>query len=176
MTGPFIQWSYMNSISFEYSWNIYFEFGSVVKEEMFFKGISYQELCWPVCSAEQNDLCNFGRWHYEEQFYELISNLGLWFSRRCRLIYFLSGGLVALIFSGAEPFMQKWKMASWGTFMWSYIKFGPVVQEDISYLKLWRPFCSAEWNHLCNFERGHHGEHSREAIWNWTSVSLRDVV
>ena len=21
----------------------------------------------------------------------------------------------------------------------------------ISYLELWRPFCSAEWNHLCNF-------------------------
>ena len=34
-------------------------------------------------------------------------------------------------------------------------EFGPVVQEkmsfkDISYLELWRPFCLAELNHLCN--------------------------
>ena len=41
---------------------------------------------------------------------------------------FLSGVLVALLFSGVEPFMQFWKKASWGTFMLSYIKFGPVVQ------------------------------------------------
>ena len=23
--------------------------------------------------------------------------------------------------------------------------------KDISYLELWQPFCSAEWNLLCNF-------------------------
>ena len=44
----------------------------------------------------------------------------------------------------------------------NYIEFGPVVQEmpykDISYLELWQPFSSAEWNHLCNFGRGHHEE------------------
>ena len=43
-----------------------------------------------------------------------------------------------------------------------FFKFGPVIQEEMpfndnSYLKLWWPFYSAEWNHLCNFERGHHG-------------------
>ena len=26
--------------------------------------------------------------------------------------------------------------------------------KDISYLELWRPFCSAERNHLCNFIEG----------------------
>ena len=30
--------------------------------------------------------------------------------------------------------------------------------KDISYLDFWRPFCSAEWNHLCNFGRGHYEE------------------
>ena len=39
-------------------------------------------------------------------------------------------------------------------------EFGPVVQEkmplkDISHLELWRPLCSEELNHLCNFGRGH---------------------
>ena len=28
----------------------------------------------------------------------------------------------------------------------------------ISYLELWRPLCSAELNHLCNFDRMHHEE------------------
>ena len=45
--------------------------------------------------------------------------------------------------------------------MKNYI-FGPLVQEmsfkDISYLELsWR-FCSAVWNHSCNFSRGHYEE------------------
>ena len=44
--------------------------------------------------------------HYEEQFCKFISNLGQWFRKRCRLKDFLSGALVALLFSGAEPFMQ----------------------------------------------------------------------
>ena len=74
-------------------------------EEMLFKDISYLELRQPFCSAEQNHLCNFGRGCYEEQFCEIILNLGQWF-RRCRLKDLLSGALVALLFSGAEPFMQ----------------------------------------------------------------------
>ena len=41
---------------------------------------------------------------------------------------------------------------------------GPVVQEeilfkDISDLKLWQPFCSAERNHLFIFGRGHYEKH-----------------
>ena len=50
----------------------YFEFGPVVQEEMPFKDISYLELWWPFCSAEQNHLCNFGRRFQEEQFCEII--------------------------------------------------------------------------------------------------------
>ena len=60
-----------------------------------FKDISYLEL-WPlVCSAEWNHLCNFGRGHYEEQFYEFISNFGQCLRRRHRLkrfIFWSSGG------------------------------------------------------------------------------------
>ena len=37
---------------------------------------------------------------------------------------------------------------------------------DVSYLELWRPSCSVEKNHLCNFGRGHHGEHSCEVVLN----------
>ena len=70
-----------------------------------FKGISYLELWQPFSSAERNHLCNFGRRYYEEQFYKIILNLGQWF-RRCPLKDFLSGALVALLFGGAEPFMQ----------------------------------------------------------------------
>ena len=51
-------------------------------------------------------------------------NLDQWF-RRCRLKDFLSGALAALLFSGADPFMQMLKEGIMG----SYMKFGPVVQE-----------------------------------------------
>ena len=49
--------------------------------------------------------------------------------------------------------------------------FGPVVKEEmlfkrISYLVLWRPFCSAELNHLFNFGRRHHEAQSCEIILN----------
>ena len=37
---------------------------------------------------------------------------------------------------------------------------------DISYLELWRPFCSAERNHLCNFDKGNHEEQFCEIILN----------
>ena len=89
----------------------------MVQEEILFKGISYLELCKSFCSPERTHLCNFGRGYYEEQFYDIILYLGQWF--RCLLTDFLSGGLAALLFGGAEPFMQFWKKASWGTFMWT---------------------------------------------------------
>ena len=73
---------------------------------MLYKGISYPELWQSFCSAERNHLCNFGRGYLEEQLCEIILNFGQWFRRRCLLKYFLSGVLVALLFSGAEPFMQ----------------------------------------------------------------------
>ena len=38
------------------------------------------------------------------------------------------------------------------SFKLSYMKFGPVVQEksfkDISYLELWQPPCSVDWNNF----------------------------
>ena len=45
--------------------------------------------------------------------------------------------------------------------MWPIFEFGLVVQEEMSfrffsYLELWRPLCSSEQNHLCNFGTGHH--------------------
>ena len=50
------------------------------------------------------------------------------------------------------------------------MKFGSVVHEmlfkDISYLELWQPFCSVDWNHLCIFCRRHHEEQSFEIILN----------
>ena len=38
--------------------------------------------------------------------------------------------------------------------------------KDISYLELWRPFCSTEWNHLYNFGRRNHEEQFCEIISN----------
>ena len=71
---------------------------------MSFKDIYYLELWQPFCSAELNHLCNFGKGCYEGQFCKIILNLGQWF-RKCGLKDFLSGALVALLFSGAEPFV-----------------------------------------------------------------------
>ena len=36
--------------------------------------------------------------------------------------------------------------------------------KDISYLELWRPFCSAKQNHLCKFGRGYQEEQFCEII------------
>ena len=38
----------------------------------------------------------------------------------------------------------------------------------ISYLDLWEPLCSVDWNCLCNFGRVHHEEQFCEIILNWT--------
>ena len=38
--------------------------------------------------------------------------------------------------------------------------------KDISYMELWRPFCSAEQNHLSNFGRGCYKEQFCEIILN----------
>ena len=67
-----------------------------------FKGFSYLELWQPFCSAECNHLCNIDRGYKEEQFCEIILNLGQWFRRRCLLKDFLSGALATLMFSGAN--------------------------------------------------------------------------
>ena len=61
------------------------------------------------------------------------------------------------------------------------MKFGPVVQEempfkDISYLELWRLFCYAERNHLCNFGRGYQEEQFCEIILNLDKCFRRRCV
>ena len=72
---------------------------------MTFKDISHLELWQPFCSTERNHLCIFGRGCYEEQFCEIILSLGKWF-RRCRLKDFFIWALAALLFGGAEPFVE----------------------------------------------------------------------
>ena len=67
----------------------YFKFRPVVKEEMPFKDISYLGLWQPFCTAEQNNLCNFGKRCYEVQFGEIILNLDQWLRRKCHLKIFL---------------------------------------------------------------------------------------
>ena len=49
------------------------KFGPVVKE-MLFKNISYLELWQPFCSAEPNNVCNFGKGYYEEQIPTILKN------------------------------------------------------------------------------------------------------
>ena len=44
--------------------------------------------------------------HHEEQFCEIILNLGQWFRRSCRLKDFSSGALAVLVFGGPEPYMK----------------------------------------------------------------------
>ena len=63
-----------------------------------FKDISYLELWLPFVWWSKK-MCNFGRRHHEEHFPEINLNLDKWFRRRCRLIFFLSRALSALMFS-----------------------------------------------------------------------------
>ena len=67
---------------------------------MSLKDISYLELWQPLCLVEWNHLCNFGRRHHEDQFWEIILNLDKWFSKRCCLKIFL-------IWSSGSPFVQQ---------------------------------------------------------------------
>ena len=45
--------------------------------------------------------------------------------------------------------------------------------KGISYLELWRPFCSAEQNHLCKFGRRHHEEQFCVIILNLDQCFMR---
>ena len=62
-----------------------FKFGPVVQEKMSFKAVSYLSLWWPllqwsgtICAISEEGIMQ------EEQFCEIILNLGQWF-RRCHL-------------------------------------------------------------------------------------------
>ena len=61
------------------------------------------------------------------------------------------------------------------------MKFGQVVQEemslkDISYLELWQPLCSMDWNHLCNIGRRHHEEKPCEIIFEFGPVVQEEML
>ena len=52
--------------------------------------------------------------------------------------------------------------------------------KGISYLELWQPLCSVEWNHLCNFGRRYHKDQFCEIIFEFEPVvkeemSLKDI-
>ena len=57
-------------------------------------------------SAGQNQLCNIDVGYQEEQFCGIIINLNHLFTRCHFKVFFLSGALAALLFSGVEPFVQ----------------------------------------------------------------------
>ena len=83
-----------------------FKFGLAVQEKMSFKAVSYLSLWWPllqwsgtICAILEESIMQ------EEQFCEIILNLGQWF-RRCHFKKFLSGALAALVFVGEEHFMH----------------------------------------------------------------------
>ena len=41
--------------------------------------------------------------------------------------------LAPVLFSGVEPFVQFWKKVLWGTLLGNIFKFGPVVQQELSF-------------------------------------------
>ena len=63
----------------EQSWEI------TLNLDQWFKGISYLELWQPFCSVEHYHFCKFGKGYYEDQFCEIILNLGQLFRRGCGL-------------------------------------------------------------------------------------------
>ena len=59
-----------------------------------------------ISSAELNGLSNFGRGHHEEHFCEIILKWNHGSGGYIAKIYFLSRGMVALLFCAAESFVQ----------------------------------------------------------------------
>ena len=67
-----------------------------------------------LCSVKRNHLCDFGKGHYEKQFFKIIFDFGpvvqegMSFKDISYLEIWqpLSGALAALLSSGAEPLVQ----------------------------------------------------------------------
>ena len=74
----------------------------IILIQMLFKDISYLELLRPLCLAEGNHLCNFGRRHQKNKFCETSLNLAQWFRRKSSLKIFL-------ILSSGSPFVRQSK-------------------------------------------------------------------
>ena len=99
----------------------------------------------------------------------MILNLEQWFRKRCLLKIFLIWSSGRRCVQGSETICAILVEGIKRNNHLNHFEFVPVVQEEmslkaISYLELWRPFCSVEQNHLCNFGRGHHEEHSCDVI------------
>ena len=106
-------------------------------------------LTWEDWSVEWNHLWIFGRVHHEEQYCEII---WIWVSG--------SGDVILKI-----SYLELWQSSCLlqQNHFW-------VVQEQMLFKRflIWSSGnpCLVEGNHLCNFERGHHEEHSCEVMWN----------
>ena len=64
--------------------------------------------------------------------------------------------LTALLFGGAESFVQLCQRTLLGAFLWNYFRFGTMVQEMLfKYISIlssaWMPYFSEERNYLCTF-------------------------
>ena len=86
-------------------------------------------------------------------------------------IYFLSGALFsgiicAILVEGIMGNNSVNLFRIWASGSGDFVK-------KISHLELWRPSCSME---QCNFERGHHGEHSCEVILNLDQLLFKGKV
>ena len=102
---------------------------------MQFKDISYLELRWPLCSAEQNHFCNYGRRHHEEQFQlgpviQEMSFKGISYQ-----------DLLRPLCSAERNHLCNFEGGIMRNNSVKLFEFGPVVQEemlfkDISYLEL----------------------------------------
>ena len=91
---------------------------------MTFKDISYLELWQSFWSAESNHLCKFGRGYYEEQFCEIISNLGQWFRKRCHLKDFF-------IWSSGGPSVR------WSRIIYATLKKGIIGNIHVKLYEIW---------------------------------------
>ena len=145
------------------SWHVL----AAAAKEIWFKDISIfssgchvVQLCWTFCWG-----------HHEEHFSKIILNLDQCLRRRMMSLKEI-------------PYLELWQPPfQWRkTFcailvdgimrniseklFWIWTSGSVDVVEDVSHLELWQPLCSVERNHICNFCRGHYGEHSCEIILN----------
>ena len=128
---------------------------------MSFKDISNLQLWQPFCSTDQNHLYNFGKKNHEEQSFEIILNLDLWFRKKCSLKVF-----------------SIWSSDSQSKTICEILKEG-IIRNNSGKLfhEYWlfkiflKPSCLVAQTHLCNFEIGHHGKIHVEFYEIWTSGS-----
>ena len=72
--------------------------------------VTFPLVCWVRCVLD----C-IHSWSLPSSMYQVPWSLP-------SFLLFWSEALAAILFSEVEPFMQLWKRASWGTFMWSYLQ------------------------------------------------------